>query len=201
MSSEPTVTLPDGKVLSVVEATDRVKQYNPAVFDLYDRPSSGPHDELLAIDVLSLNALNAFGPGAPMTAMTAVWEKRDDINELAAGITKKNLELLTASEIDEALPRLDEALEYIDAVRGFGYTSTSKLLHRLRPNITPIWDSRIQNWYHNYARDKTWTPWLRQVFQDVLKNRHCLETIRADLRLDFLPIVRIWDILLWSPDA
>ena len=43
---------------------------NPAVFAPFDLPSGGPHDEVLPIDLLALNALNGWGAGQPMTGMT-----------------------------------------------------------------------------------------------------------------------------------
>jgi hypothetical protein len=63
------------EVLAVI---DRYRRNNPAVIDLYDLTNHGPHDEILAIDLLSLNALNAFGNGA-MSAMTSMWERRSDV--------------------------------------------------------------------------------------------------------------------------
>jgi hypothetical protein len=195
------IKLPNGESVSTEEAVVAVKNYQAgnysAAFDLYDRPCSGPHDELLAIDILSLNALNVFRGRGPMTPMAALWEKRGEINKIIAGITKRKLELSTEAEIDDELPRLEEALEFIDSVHYCGETVASKLLHRLRPNIAPIWDVKVKKWYSRFER-KTWVSRLKEVFKDVLENRNCLEMVRADTCLQELPILRIWDVLLWQ---
>lgn len=195
------LNLPNGKSLSTEDAIRAVKDYQSgnysAAFDLYDRPCSGPHDELLPIDILSLNALNAFRGRGPMTPMAGLWEKRGEVSRLVACITKRKLELLTQLEIDDELPRLEEALDSIDDVYCCGETVASKLLHRLRPNIAPIWDLRVKKWYVRFERE-TWERWLREVFKDVLVNLNALEAVREDTCLQDLPILRIWDVLLWQ---
>lgn len=197
------ITLPDRAVLSDADARGTIRTYLrdcPAVIDLYDATNPGPHDELLPIDILAINALNAFGGRVPpMTPMTAAWGHRHAIGAQAAAITHTNLEQLSPRELELQLPLLRHALVEIDGVRGFGSTATTKLLHRLRPNITPIWDSRVEQWYPEADYRESWVLWLRRVFADVLApgNRACLEMVRQELP-SRLPLLRIWDILLWQ---
>jgi hypothetical protein len=64
------LTLPDGTKLSDAEVAKVLQEYQtdcPAVLELFDRTHAGPHDDLRAVDLLSLNALNAFGRAPPMT--------------------------------------------------------------------------------------------------------------------------------------
>jgi hypothetical protein len=196
------LVLPNGDVLSysdVIEAIATYRHDNRAVIDLFDRTNVGPHDEILASDVLALNALNAFGPKAPMTPMTNLWVKRKDVEEAVAAITKAELESLCEAEIQAELPKLSAALLAIDGIPGFGETASPKLLHRLRPNIAPIWDSRVAAWYTDEESQKSWTAWLKRFYSEVLssENRECLLAVQQtlDVRLSF---VRIWDILLWQ---
>jgi Family of unknown function (DUF6308) len=200
------LTLPNLDVLPDDEVREALAAYHtdcPAVLALYDATNPGPHDELLPIDILAVNALNAFGARVPpMTPMTAAWERRQAIGIRAAAITRTDLEQLSAVEIETQLPLLRDALIEIDEVRGFGSTASTKLLHRLRPNIAPIWDSRVADWYPEAEYQDQWVPWLRRVFSDVLapENRACLELARQELP-QRLPLQRVWDILLWQLGA
>src|SRR6266478_2253050 len=88
--------LPKGVPICAEKAWELVTNYLenfPAVVDLYDRMSEGPHDEMTATDLLSVNALNGFPciPGFPMSPMTALWLRRDEVNKLVAPISKKPL--------------------------------------------------------------------------------------------------------------
>jgi hypothetical protein len=197
------LTLPNRDVLSDAAVCAALADYNansPAVLALYDGTNPGSHDELLPIDILAVNALNAFGARVPpMTPMTAAWERRHAIGARAAQITPAALEQLSAAEIESQLPLLRDALIKIDEVHGFGSTAATKLLHRLRPNVTPIWDSRVAAWYPEAEYQSEWVPWLRRVFSDVLApaNRACLTLARRELPSQ-LPLQRVWDILLWQ---
>src|SRR5438128_450989 len=73
--------LPDGTYLAFDEVLRVVGEYKRrAVFDLYDRTSEEPHDDVTAVDLLSINALNAFGARTPpMTPMANLWAKRDEV--------------------------------------------------------------------------------------------------------------------------
>lgn len=198
---EPTLVLPAGEELTLAQVRGLVADYSrdcPAVFDLYDRSNLGPHDDLLPIDLLAVNALNAFGPAQPMTPMTVAWQSRDAITSVVAAITRRELKTLTAAELAAAADTVSDALVVIDGLHGFGSTASTKLLHRLRPNVTPIWDTKVGHLYPDRAYDD-WRVWVRRVYADVLAepNRTCLEWVRAELP-GFPPILRVWDVVLWQ---
>jgi hypothetical protein len=200
------LTLPNRNVLTENQVRDRLSAYQddcPAVLALYDVTNPGPHDELLPSDLLSINALNAFGRHVfPMTPMTAAWVQRRDIQALITPITRRDFEQLTPAEIESELPLLRDALNRIAHVKGFGDMAASKLLHRLRPNIAPIWGSWVGEWYPESEYKDSWVLWLRRVYADILasENRACLELVRQELPRR-LPLQRIWDILLWQLGA
>ena len=85
-------TLPDGTKRSlqqILMLIDTYREQYPAVFDLYDLPGiCGPHDELLPIDLLSLNAMNAWAGGQPMTWMTEAWKRRNDIANIVKPVSR-----------------------------------------------------------------------------------------------------------------
>lgn len=195
--------LPDGRLLSQAEVAGTIADYRqqyPAVLDLYDLPQGGPHDRISALDILAINALNGFGPRPPMTPMTELWLNRQSVESAVAPITSAPLESLSDSELAREAQTLAHALHTVGQIRGFGDTSSSKLIHRLRPNIAPIWDERVGRWY---GTSGGWLPWLERVYSQVRApdNLSCLLKVRDALDVQ-LPILRLWDIVLWqlAPD-
>jgi hypothetical protein len=169
------------------------------VLDLYDRTNPGPHDDVSAIDVLALNALNAFRK-APMTPMTSLWVNRGSIAETASAITSTDYARLSDAELESELPKVSAALGTIRSCEGVGDVGAAKLLHRLRPNIVPVYDNRIwHSWYADTRLDPSWKTWLRRVYSEVRtpQNRECLARLQGSLDVP-LPTLRIWDIILWQ---
>ena len=188
--------LPDGTTRSRHEVYLVVDDYNRAVFDLYDLPQGGPHDDLLPIDLLALNALNALGRGQPMTAMTRAWDARNEIAAAVAPVSRERLEDLSKTQRAEQCQKVAAALNLIDDIRGFGWTASAKLFHRLRPNLGPIWDQRMGAWYDPKM---DWEPWIAQVYSHVLESgtKKCLIAARKHLGVP-LSLLRVWDVLLWQ---
>jgi len=191
--------LPDGRRLTRHEVVGRVHEYAttwPCVFDLYDRPDGGPHDELLPIDLLALNALNGWGGGQPMTAMSEAWVKREEIAATVRAISSDPLEVIDEERLDGEAALVATAYKVIGGVYGFGDTTASKLLHRLRPNLAPIWDKRVGQWYD---AKEDWGPWARRIYRHVREpgTVACLLAAREQLGCQ-LSLLRIWDVLLWQ---
>jgi len=194
--------LPDGTRRSLDDVIGSVIGYAenyPAVFDLYDLPQGGPHNEVLPIDLLALNALNAFGNAPPMTAMTNAWIARYDIALMIDPITSKPLEELEEAQISIESEKVGAAMDAIDKISGYGSTATSKLFHRLRPNLGPIWDKKVGIWYAQHGRDNDWQPWVTRVYADVREpgTQRCLIAARERINKP-LSLLRIWDLLLWQ---
>lgn len=196
------LALPSGRVMPLAKVSATLAAYHrdyPAVLDLYDRTNPGPHDQLLPLDVLAVNALNAFGSRrSPMKPMTDVWSRRGSVERAVAPVTKAPIETLVESEVESQVPLISDALRAIDEVPGFGETASTKLLHRLRPNVVPIWDSLVSKWYPEREYQASWSAWLRRVYADIREgnNRTCLLAAREAFERQ-LPILRVWDILLW----
>jgi hypothetical protein len=199
----PEITLPDGTRLACSNAADVIRAYcteNSTAIDLYDRTNDGPHDELLPIDVLALGALNAFGGASPMTVMSELWKVRSGITETIRRITMQDFTQISDSALAEERFRVCEALEWFwksSIPQWGGGTRPAKLLHRLRPNIIPIWDEWIGTWYG--GPKQSWQEFVAAVHSDVRNpsTLECLRRIKSELTVD-LPILRLWDILLWK---
>lgn len=193
------LTLPDGARLSLDDVVATVSSYQrdyPAVFPLFDLPGGGPHDQMNEIDILSLNAMNAFGPRPAMTPMSEAWAHRYEISRAVAPVTCEPLEDIPEVGLPAEAEKVSAAIEVIDRLHGFGSTASSKLFHRLRPNVGPIWDVRIEGWYGNSGG---WMPWLLRVYEHVRdpNTQECLEAARRRLGLP-LSLLRVWDVLLWQ---
>ena len=67
-----------------------------------------------------------------------------------------------------------------------------------------MWDVRVANWYPNAGDD--WAPWIIEVYDAILDplNLPTMQALQAGVvPATFgmtLPLVRIWDILLWKID-
>lgn len=193
--------LPDGKQLSDSEVFAHIDDYArkwPCVFELYDLPDAGPHDDVRPIDLLALNALNAWGSGQPMTWMSNAWPIRDQIARAIAPISHKQIEELDDSAAAEQAVKVGAALDMVNGIKGFGETVTPKFLHRLRPNLSPIWDKWIGTCYPDCKR-KSWAVWVQRVYDDVRERdtQRCLMAARDRLGLP-LSLLRVWDMLLWQ---
>ncbi|MFO8072040.1 MAG: DUF6308 family protein [Polyangia bacterium] len=192
------IKLPGGREISYKQADAAVKDYvdktNHAAFQLYDLTNDGPHDDLRPIDLLSLNALNAFAGSSPMTAMENLWKERGKVEAMVSKVTKEPLDELSATDLADGTRRLCEAIEAVTAIKLWGDTRASKLMHRLRPNICPIWDDRVgTKWYASRSK---WTDFVEAVHENVLgPNREDLQRLAEKCRV---PLLRAWDILLWK---
>lgn len=196
------LTLPTGEQITSREVRVTVEEYAaqfPCVFDLFDFPNGGPHDEVLAVDLLALNALNAWGSGQPMTAMTNAWLARDEIKEVIIPISNQPLEEMSQADVVSQVDKVGIALDTIDAIKGFGNTATAKFFHRLRPNLGPIWDKWIGGWYEDCP---TWSGWVAKVYAHVREPETCRCLIEARTHIKRpLSLLRVWDIILWQRAA
>jgi hypothetical protein len=203
MLAKQKLTLPNGVELTGSQAFETASAYrrdNPAVIDLYDLTNTGPHDELRPIDVLSLNALNSFGQRSPAGPMTNLWVARSSISEVIRPISNADHSELGEPELAAQIPLIDRALLRIDAERNVGDVTASKLLHRMRPGLVPIYDSQTRVFYRrDLPNDVKWPPYLACIFSWLRRtdNAACLKEIQAAFN-PRLSTVRIWDIILWQ---
>lgn len=95
--------------------------------------------------------------------------------------------------------RVKDALAASDATSQIKASKVTKILHRKRPNLVPIFDSRVSAYYGVSTR----TPWLFwPVFQaDVLAHRPWLDDLvagRATPDGRPLSVLRAVDIVVWE---
>ena len=195
--------LPNGKTISVGKARKKVKAYSvesATAIEFFDRSRASAPGLITATDLLSLGALNALG-NSPLKVMDELWQKRHDLQPLVDEIPLEGLvELEAAGTLVKAQDKVVVALDEICSIHqwGGGGTRSAKFLHRLRPNVAPIWDVRVGAWYDGPGEQ--WESFVPRVHQDVLNNHEQLAAIRDGILPD-LHLLRVWDILLWSLPA
>lgn len=196
------VLLPTDLKLSVDHGEAIVRKYltdHGAASELYDGTNPGPHDDVTPMDVLALNALNAFVGTAPMEPMSALWGKRTAIQNKLAQVRLSHSDVtgLTDDEVRSETDKVSQVLTLIEHTPGWGPTRAAKLLHRLRPGSVPIWDELVGEWYGGWLQP--WTDYLQAVFSDVRREttRDALLAIQGRC-CPHLTALRIWDIILWK---
>lgn len=185
-------------VITEPQAGGLVRDYmteNPAVTDLYDRTILRPHDEVEPVDVLALNALCAYDGSSPMTRMTRIWQSRARISSLIRPVTTEDLISMQHGALDGTAAVLAKALDQAQTIPELGGSGTrvAKLFHRLRPNIMPIWDKRVGARYGGV--EEPWKEFIAAVHSHVREHAASLLVLSNEFNL---PVLRIWDIILWQ---
>ncbi len=194
--------LPMDTDVAFSRAREIVLGYRASTAQLYDGSNPGPHDDVSEVDVMSLGVLNAFGGGEPSARMGELWDNRDIIPPLVAPITRLPLVELDASMRRATAVELDRLLTAVQGIHGLGGgVGASKLIHRLRPNVAPVWDRYAgTEWY---GASISWTRFIEATYELVLlpENLQELTALMREARSEFnvsVPLLRIWDILMWA---
>ena len=195
----------NGPTVSAEEAARLITDYyarNSAVWDLYDNFEPGPRDKFGPHDVLSLNALNAFGPRTPMGGMAGFWSNetaRRDATKALKAVTRVPVEKLDARKLSAATARLalvaDTIKEHCRG-SGFGDVATAKLLHRMRPGLAAIYDTNVALHYPQHG----WHDFYDAVAVDVLDRRDELRAAVKNCSRPSISLVRAWDIVMWMTE-
>lgn len=184
--------------------------------DLYTSPSRhyafgtyddllGRDDELTAADVLMANLLNLRLSASEVVPLFASGTTNETALRTAldrALIALRDVrpfeEFSSFDELEEALVSLADANEAAILVHRWTYVTVSKVLHRRRPHIVPLIDSRVRDFY----RAKGPQAVRRAMFEDVQANRDWLEPLaRSYATPDGRPmtVLRAVDIVIWMP--
>lgn len=176
-------------------------------FRTYDRVPADHGGSLLPEDILAANLLSlrlsadavtplfAEGDGPHQTLLkamnTALAELRDvDAFEIYPDI----------GALNEMLHPLTEANLATEAVRGWTAVTVSKVLHRHLPQVVPIIDSRVRQFY---GLPRASVASLRAALHnDIRANQDWLTELAARYeRPDGRPVtlLRLADVIIWTP--
>lgn len=194
--------LPGNYQFSLEQGRTVIHGYRKSTVQLFDGSNAGPHDAIVAADITSLAVINGLGGAEPSAVVGNLWDARTEIEPLIPPIPKAPLESLSAADREHAVESVTALLERIQQVPLWGGhgVAASKLAHRLRPNVAPIWDAFAGDaWYTNRI---SWPDWLRQTYDQVLSpaNLGELQQLQREARGWFgcdVPLLRVWDMILW----
>jgi hypothetical protein len=191
--------------------------YSGAVFDTYPAdPASGitaqpgPPDHITDSDLVALSMLGIRVTG--YVALIITQDRHEEIEALLAGIPadahieeEASAGLLARGGPAWTLWELLREIKDRTKEARFGAVAAGKLLARKRPNLIPIEDSRIAAVFSRRSpdRDEHWWDDVRSAALDhkAAASGTTLWRYLARLRdqegIDYLPILRVLDIIGW----
>lgn len=181
------------------EYTDPTGLYAFGTYDrLYGSEAALTPGDVLLANLMSLRLgwrdvvpLFAEGQGHPQTLRKALDRALTDLAQAPAFEDHGSLNDLEASL--RSLAKANEATQY---VAGWTAVTVSKVLHRRRPHVVPVIDSRVRAFY-KVSRPAT----LRAaMWQDIRDNESWLRALAAEYQTpDGRPLstLRCADILIW----
>ena len=101
-------------------------------------------------------------------------------------------------ELEGAIQTLAAANAAAIAVKWWTAVTVSKVLHRRRPHIVPLIDSRIKEFYGAKRPESV----RRALWEDIRENKDWLGEVAATKRTPDghpLSLLRLADILIWTP--
>lgn len=194
-----------GLATRLEEGERRIAEYtdprNAYAFTTYDR--SIVHDgPLTPADVLLANLLSLRLGWRQVVPLFAEREGPERDLRLALDTALDNLRDARPFESYETLDELEDAVLSLAAanhatakVNGWTAVTVSKVLHRRRPHIVPIIDSRVRAFYG--ARKPRSVR--AALWHDIRENAAQLEQLSRRPDGTRLSLLRVADILIWTP--
>ena len=193
---------------AIPDAGDRIRRFcglawsggppETWAYRYYDAVPTDDSDRISPVDVLSAAALH---PGLSRIDLGYFVEQAD---RLAHWLSRIPREVDLADADDELLDRLGEVSAWDEPV---GLALRTKVLHRKRPRLLPLFDRAVVDWYRpvtgQRAAATAWAPLLVALREDLASpaNQAAITEICGSVRsaLDGpLPTsLRLADIAIW----
>jgi hypothetical protein len=167
-------------------------------YELFDAIPTGPGDQITPADLLPSAALHpGFGRDEAVFFNTGGAEACE---EWLSGLPL-NVDLADADE-----QTLDRLAELPQISEGIGLSIVSKVTHRKRPRLIPLFDRAIVDWYRTVTRlrgEAAWPALTQALKADMAmnENRRFFADVRGGLGLELRgPVpsdLRFVDIAIW----
>ena len=193
---------------SIVRPYDRIRRYcglrwsgggpETWAYRYYDAITT-PADEVVPVDVVATAALH---PGISRSDLGWFHDHTSDLNDWLRGIPTGEDEARLA-RADAGL--LDHLALLVDLPDVPSIALLSKVLHRKRPDLIPLIDRHIVDWYRPVTGERSaklaWRPFLGAMQQDLtLETLIFLTSFARSLELEGcrrLSHLRLIDIAVW----
>jgi hypothetical protein len=199
------ITLASG--LEIPDPRSTIREFVQEWYPMYDGVPV-PHDNELRVPEIALSTmLNSRISG---NTAGAVWQARRPVEEALPGIPDANL---LAVEPDELLPGAEGLRAAVDAVCSVKWAKlavATKILHKKRPGLVPIFDGYVERQYKRAVpQEERWrrAGWgryclalTRLVHRDMLNARQTLVQLSTELADNGTPMTpcRILNALTWK---
>ena len=193
----------------ILNAQDQIRRYcglpwsggEPETwgYEYYDSAPTGPGDEITPADFLPSAALH---PGFGRDEMVFFRQRGGSescqqwLAALPQGIDLADADDLTLDHLSE-LPQISE---------GIGLSIVSKVTHRKRPTLIPLFDQAIVDWYRpitGLRGEIAWSALVHSISADLAIDGNCsfLADVRGELGAELTGLVpsnlRLVDIAIW----
>ena len=177
-------------------------------YPMYDGVAVAQDNELRVIEIALSTMLMSR-----ISGVTAgeIWRKRrpveEGLSEVPVGVDILNIE---AGQPIPGTEGMAKALDAMCAIHRCKLAVATKILHKKRPSLVPIFDSRVGGQYDSLVPD-SWRPsrvgygryyaaMTALVHEDMLKAREQLENLRDRLERNGTPMTpcRILNALTWK---
>jgi hypothetical protein len=176
---------------------------SPYAFTTYDRWYSGP-DVLTPLDCLAANLLNLHLGQEHVIPLFRVGQTpettlRNAMQRVLDSTGREEPRFIDLGSIDDAPFNLVRAANTrTEDVSGWTAVTVCKILHRLRPNLVPVYDSMVRKFYGTSERRPA--EFFRALLADLKANMSWLDALAAsrvtpDGRT--LSLLRAADIVIW----
>jgi hypothetical protein len=202
MSPRSLASLKSDAAEVLAEYTDPALNY---AFLTYDRQGD-VNDPIGPADILSANLLSlklgwkeviplfAEGDGPAQRLRIALDEALKDLHDA------KPLESYeSVGELEKAVASLTAANAATAEVRNWTPVTVSKVLHRRRPQIVPINDSRVRKFYDIKMKESS--KLRAMLWKDIRENEDWVRPLASTITTPDgrpLSLLRLADILIWS---
>lgn len=192
----------------VLNARDQIRRYcglpwsggepETWAYEFFDAIPTGPGDQITPADLLPSAALHpGFGRDEAVFFNTGGAEACEEwLSGLPLNVDLADADEQTLERLSE-LPRISEKI---------GLSIVSKVVHRKRPSLIPLFDRAIVDWYRMVTRvrgEAAWPALIRALKADLAmdENRGFFSDTRDELALELSgPIpsdLRLLDIAVW----
>ena len=194
--------LPSG--LEIPNPRELILSFVRGWYPMYDGVPIEADNQLRVIEIALSTMLNSRISG---NTASAIWLAREPI-EAAMAMIPSDVDLLMVDHA-QVIPGINGIIAAVDsmcAIHRVKLAVTTKILHKKRPALIPIFDSKVDDYYGVLVTENNHHGWgrycaslIKKVHADMLAVRDELQELREELDAQGTPMTpcRILNALTW----